>query len=450
MVSRARRAAKWLGACGLAGAGACYADGVRKPELHYCKGGAASGASATTHAAALVDACPLLRRTMWPTPWAFNREWQLVLYELDKKLAKRAPRATFRRQLLEMRDGGVTALDWVLDASPGLGRRRPGSAGGPAGPDEAGGAALPALAEDAPVCVFFHTITATQDDQYGQPDFFLAARRRGMRPVVHVRRGHGGLPLRTRRFSTMGDMADVAPALAAVHAAFPAAPVVLVGCSAGSAPVVRYLGDAGAAARARHGVVGGVAICPGFKIPEAWALTEDPWSGVILGKVKAFFVERHAPTWAAGGAAVQARAARALAAETLPEFQEQASLLAGWPSYAAYNAESDPMAPQDAIATPLLVIVAENDPLCVVANARSAHAERLFATNEQAVMAVTRTGSHLSFLHGWRGCNWAHDATFEWLAACCSQQPGGGCGATKKVPVPDHKAGEGEREERGP
>ena len=115
MASRGRGAVKLLsGACGLAGA-ACYADGVRKPELHYCKGGAATtgastGASTTTRAAALVEACPLLRRTMWPTPWAFNREWQLVLYELDKKLAKRTPRATFRRQLLEMEDGGVTAL----------------------------------------------------------------------------------------------------------------------------------------------------------------------------------------------------------------------------------------------------------------------------------------------------------------------------------------------------
>ena len=93
--------------------------------------------------------------------------------------------------------------------------------------------------DSRPVCLFLHTVTATVDDQYGLPDYLQAARDRGFRPVVHVRRGHGELPLLTPRWQLLGDVNDLALALREVRNRYPKAPIVVVALSAGATPLLK-------------------------------------------------------------------------------------------------------------------------------------------------------------------------------------------------------------------
>ena len=74
-----------------------------------------------------------------------------------------------------------------------------------------------------------------------------------------------GLPLTSPKFNALGNAADTRAAVAAVEEAHNG-PMLVVGLSAGSAALVRYLGEAGAATPA----VGAVLVSPGYQIPAAW------------------------------------------------------------------------------------------------------------------------------------------------------------------------------------
>ena len=74
---------------------------------------------------------------------------------------------------------------------------------------------------------------ANEDDDYGLTEWRNHAERDGWRPVVHVRRGHGGVKLRTPRFSALGDEGDLTDALAAIprfETRFPTPPSLPSGC----------------------------------------------------------------------------------------------------------------------------------------------------------------------------------------------------------------------------
>ena len=121
----------------------------------------------------------------------------------------------------------------------------------------------------------------------------------------------------------------------------------------------------------------------------------------------------------------------ALRAQSLPEFQEAAAALAGFGSYDAYNEIMDPMRVAHRVRTPLLCIAARNDPLCVIDNVTTPEVLNHFRTHappageaeagagagSSAVLAITRTGSHLSFARGLAGDNWAYSAALEFTDA---------------------------------
>ena len=130
---------------------------------------------------------------------------------------------------------------------------------------------------------------------------------------------------------------------------------------------------------------------------------------------------------------VQELADAALRAQSLQEFQEAAAALAGFASYDAYNDAMDPMRVLHKVRTPLLCIAARNDPLCVIDNVTTAevlthfreHVPPAGEPGSAAVLAITRTGSHLSFARGLAGDNWAYSAALEFadaaLALCAGK-----------------------------
>ena len=153
-----------------------------------------------------------------------------------------------------------------------------------------------------------------------------------MRPNEHLciafssfRRGCGGLPLTTPKFNILGDPRDTTDAIDAVRAAVgPNAPIFAVGLSAGSAALIRYLGETGE----NTPVMAAVAISPGHRLPDAWERCHRVYNRILTDKVRRHFLEPNADVLTRlpdGRAALEA----GMKASAIREFVERTCVFSG-------------------------------------------------------------------------------------------------------------------------
>jgi predicted alpha/beta-fold hydrolase len=338
---------------------------VRTPRLDY---------NPSPFNAALLPRLASLRRPYVPTPWLYNAHLQLLWLLLREAVAP--PLRYDRTDVLRMRDGGTTALDWW-----GLGE--------------------PA---DAPTLVLLPSITG--DAQSMRLIVRDLRRATGWRVVVCTRRGHGGLPLTAPVLNTMGCTRDLREQLARIREEVPDSPLYAVGVSAGSALLVRYLGEEGPRSLLRAGV----AYCPGYDIGVAWGRVPPFYSRVMTRRLRRHFLEAHAPALAHLDTF-----AACLETQDLAQFHERAYELAGCTDLADYLARSNPVLVFDTVAVPVLVINADDDPVCVIDNARD-HVDTIRHVPD-ALMVRTARGSHCAFLEGWAPRSWANRLMADYLLA---------------------------------
>ena len=89
------------------------------------------------------------------------------------------------------------------------------------------------------------------------------------RPVVCLRRGHLGQPLRTPKFNLLGSVDDLNVQMAAIRRRYPAARVVGFAESAGTGLAVRYAGEMGE----QNPLDAFVCVCPGYDTTEGGAFS---------------------------------------------------------------------------------------------------------------------------------------------------------------------------------
>jgi len=343
---------------------------------------------------ALLARLDTLRRPYAPTPWLYNAHLQLAWLLLCEAVAP--PLRYDRTDVLGMRDGGTTALDWLgLDASP-----------------------------TTPTLVVLPSITG--DAQSMRALVRDLHRATGWRIVVCARRGHGDLALTAPVVNTMGCTHDLREQLARIGESVPESPLYAIGASAGSALLVRYLGEEGAAAKIRAAV----AYCPGYDIGVAWHRVPPLYSRMMARRVQRHFLERHAsalahlPTFDA-----------CLAARDLAAFHENLYELAGCDDPADYLARSNPMLVFDDVAVPVMILNAADDPVCVVRNADD-HVDAIRRIPD-ALMVRTARGSHCAFLEGWNARSWSHRLMADYLLAAAALEAGSnpsGAKPTKWLP----------------
>ena len=339
-------------------------------------------------------------RSYLPPWWAPTSVLQLIVY--GAVLARPPPSIRIVRKVMsvpdraydydagdtdgeeEDREGGSdVSLDWLLHKDD-------------ADDDGFGGTG----ADDArPIIAVLPTITG-KPRQYAR--LALSARARGYRVVVFNRRGHAGLRLRSARFNIMGDAHDCARMVAALHASYPRAFLGMVGLSAGSGLVVRYLGEAGARAHTRFGVGACVSISPGYNIAEAFARidSDQPFYGrKLVEGIQRVFLKRNRDVLAAADADAFAAAERAT---TMVGFIRAACPLMGAGDTNAQGLEeywkmSNPMEVAEQIRVPTLVINAMDDPICLPSNVE-AH-QHLFDRHPDmpGLLVKTKLGSHCAF-----------------------------------------------------
>jgi predicted alpha/beta-fold hydrolase len=124
----------------------------------------------------------------------------------------------YRRERLELADGDFLDFDWA-DGPP-----------------------------VAPVVVLFHGLEGSADSHYAR-DLMHAARRQGWTGVVAHFRGCSGEDNRLPRAYFAGDSADIERMLRHVKSRHADAPVYAVGVSLGGNALLKWLGEAGAAAQ---------------------------------------------------------------------------------------------------------------------------------------------------------------------------------------------------------
>lgn len=316
----------------------------------------------------------LLRRPYRPTPWLVNAHLQLG-WQWFSERGQGAPPYD-REQILTMRDGGTTALHWIEHG------RSPAT----------------------PTLVILHGLIG--DAGTAWPMAADLAAQTGWRVVACTRRGHGPLPLTAARLNTLGCTDDLREQLAEIRRQFPESPLHAVGISAGTALLIRYLGEEGAAAPLRAAV----GYCPAYSLEPAWARVDRRYSRYLvrLYQQRLLAPNRH---WFAHLDSFPL----SLGAGTLAELHTTMYALAGSPSLERYNERHDPMRVFPGIAVPLLLINAEDDPICVAENVDD-QLDTVRA-NPNALLVRTRRGSHCTFYEGWRPRAWSHRLIAQYLQA---------------------------------
>jgi predicted alpha/beta-fold hydrolase len=313
-----------------------------------------------------------LRRPYVPTPWLPNAHAQVLWLLLQETVA---PALRYERtDLLRMRDGGTTSLDWI-------------------GLDE------PA---STPTLLVLPGITG--DAQSMRSLVRDLRRATGWRIVVCTRRGHGDLELTAPVFNTMGSADDLREQLAHIRAQVPRSTLYAVGASAGSALLVRYLGEEGS----RSLIRAGVAYCPGYDMRVAWNRVPAPYNRLMAQRLKKYFLLRHErslqhlDTYDA-----------CLAASDLAGFHETLYQMAGCADTADYLRRTNPVLVMDNVAVPVMIINALDDPVCVAANARD-HVGAVRRVRD-ALLVRTARGSHCAFHEGWSAKSWSNRLMASYL-----------------------------------
>lgn len=218
----------------------------------------------------------------------------------------------------------------------------------------------------------------------------------GWRVVLCVRRGHAELPLTQPQFNIFGSVDDTHEQLEVIQTRFPESALYGVGSSAGSGLLVRYLGTTGSASKLRAAF----AYCPGYNTDSGFDHIQPFYSRSMAKKLLRKFVEpnaqsiSHLPTFN-----------RLRSAQDLSEFNRHAFEFAGYKSFEEYAHDINPMRVFTQINIPMMVLNAEDDPVCNIQNV--APYLDTMRNMPNVILVTTAQGSHCAHYEGWRAKSWA-------------------------------------------
>ncbi|XP_041437615.1 protein ABHD15-like [Xenopus laevis] len=157
------------------------------------------------------------------------------------------------RDHLQLADGGIVALDWVVGPRGISGTRR--------GTNTAGSPPLLFIIPNP-----FGKLTKNTEQ------FCLRALEKGFYPVIFNRRGQNGCPLVTVKLQAFGEPADLKEAVSYVRFRHPSSLLFLISEGLGSGLLLSYLGECGSSSY----ITAASCISPVFRCQE-WFETGLPW-----------------------------------------------------------------------------------------------------------------------------------------------------------------------------
>lgn len=312
-----------------------------------------------------IDQLPQLNHKYRPTPWLSNTHLHLMYFDLIKK--KNVQLQYDAIEHLHMADGGITAIAWY-------------------------GLHLP---ESTPTIVLMHTLTGTPESM--SEVVHDLHRYTGWRIALCLRRGHANLPMMVPKISIFGSTSDLREQIEYIQTKFAHSTLYAVGSSAGTGLLVRYLGEQGEQTPFKAAF----ALCPGYDTELGFKNVHPFYSKIMTKKLFQSFIHPYSTTWQKTASLTQVLATRSLA-----DFQYRYFEMAGYQSFEAYNQATNPIFVFENITIPLMVLNAEDDPVCRIQNLEP---YKTVIQNMPNIMVVTtRKGSHCGFYEGLKQTNsWA-------------------------------------------
>ena len=304
-----------------------------------------------------VGALTQLQEKYRPTPWLSNTHAHLLYFDVIQKRRIQLEYDHFDQ--LDMQDGGVTGIMWF-------------------------GYDLP---EVTPTVVVMHTIT-------GSPESMREVvrdlnRYTGWRIALCLRRGHADLPMPVPKMNLFGSTDDLREQIAFIQSTFPSSTLYAVGSSAGTGLLVRYLGEEGSQTPFKAAF----ALCPGYNTELGFVNVHPFYSKVMTKKLFKKFIFPYQQTWQE-----TASVSQVLMTKTLAEFESSYYEMAGYVDYDSYKQATNPIYVFENVTIPLLILNAEDDPVCHIKNFEP-YKDMIRQMSNIAVV-TTKKGSHCGFYEG--------------------------------------------------
>lgn len=333
-----------------------YIDAVKRPLL-ACRRWGAWQNFLETH-------LTILQERYWPTPWCYESRCQTVLASV---LRLRLPDITYRREVLQLKDGGQVCLDW-LDGS--------GEAG-------------------SPIVLVLPGLTGSSQSEYIK-GLMLAVRNTPARCVVLNNRGIGGIRLMTTRTYCAANSDDLEEALEHLHSVHHSVPIVAVGISLGGMITGNYLTTRGE--RASRLLKAAVVMSIPWNMEVGVSSMERPLCNLLLNRYLVHCLCHLADTMRyqlAGDHKWDLD--QVMKSKTIREFDTRFTAMQfGFRDAEDYYASSCLHNKIHRIKVPLLCLTAADDPF------QPLHAIPLEAAEKSSHVAiiVTARGGHIGFMEG--------------------------------------------------
>ena len=326
------------------------ATGAEQPKLYFNPQGEFK---------AIFDQLPQLHRKYRPTPWLSNTHAHLLYFDLIKKRSIHLKYDQIDQ--LTMQDGGITGIAWFgMDLPP-----------------------------ETATIVVMHTITGTPDSMRELVQDLH--QYTGWRIALCLRRGHAGLPMPVAKINLFGFTADLREQLDYIQEKYPVSPLYGMGSSAGTGLLVRYLGEQGIDTPLKAAF----ALCPGYNTELGFKHVHPFYSKMMTKKLFQKFVEPYRQTWQN-----TASLSKVMQSKTLLDFEQAYFEMAGFQDYDSYNQSTNPIYVFENIEIPLLVLNAEDDPVCHIRNFEPY--KSVVSQMRSVAVVTTKKGSHCGFYEGLR------------------------------------------------
>lgn len=210
----------------------------------------------------------------------------------------------------------------------------------------------------------------------------------------------------------------------------PRAPIGMIGISAGSGLLVRFLGRKN---RVPPQVFGGVGISPGYDISKCFTRVHWAYDRFLTKELKHFFVKRHLHRWDITDAehlsaserkrreGVREAVRRTLQSRSIDEFMSHSGPLQGCASYQEMIETQNPVLSTQKVEVPCLMLNALDDPVCVATNIHE-NTHLFHNCQSPSVLAVTPRGSHACFYEGLLAQRkWSNRVALEFLESSLVQ-----------------------------
>lgn len=254
-----------------------------------------------------------------------------------------------------------------------------------------------------PIVIMHHGAYCNSSDLPGQ-DYIESALARGWLLCTLNRRGHKK-KLEQNQFNFFGKTDDIRVVTQQILKRRPNARICMIGISAGSGLIARYFGE-------NDGInecFAGIGISPGYNIEVCMGRIEQPYHDMLLSSGKKYHLEKNACLLS-----TMEGYDECMKSSNMQEFIDNSYKMAGYDSTEEYYHHVNPMKTIRNIKKPVLIINAEDDPICVVENVHDYM--HVFEESEGACLALTKVGSHVPFSEGilYSSC-WAEKAAFQFL-----------------------------------